>query len=347
MLDRTFSIKLRKTIVFAIIFTILFAMFFTTLKYTLPFVLGFIIALSTRSVNNFLQEKMKISSGFSSIITTTIVFLIVGLLITLAVSKITTEVILLLSKIPSIDKLTIYIDVIVKKIMEIIGQIDPVVLTKIYEYLQIVMTGLLNFTIVLLNTVLSAALKLPNVLLIMVITFIASYLFSKDLKILSKSFYSMFTSEGKTKMRTIVESGLSMTIGYIKAYSLVVFISFLQVLIGFIFLKIDFALIISILCALFDLLPIIGMIMIFLPLIAYQFIIGNTLTGILLIVLFVLVQVVRQIIEPKIVSQTLDLHPVLILAAIFIGIKVSGFTGMIYFISLMVGYKVLVKVNVI
>ena len=205
MLDRTFSIKLRKTIVFAIIFTILFAMFFTTLRYTLPFVLGFIIALSTRSVNNFLQEKMKISSGFSSIITTTIVFLIVGLLITLAVSKITTEVILLLSKIPSIDKLTIYIDIIVKKIMEIIGQIDPVVLTKIYEYLQIVMTGLLNFTIVLLNTVLSAALKLPNVLLIMVITFIASYLFSKDLKILSKSFYSMFTSEGKAKMRTIVE----------------------------------------------------------------------------------------------------------------------------------------------
>lgn len=347
MLDREFYGKLKKTGIFAAIFTIIFVLFFATLKYTLPFVLGFIIAITTRHINASIQKKLKVSSGLTAIFTTSIIFLLVGFLVTIAVSKITAEIIMLLNKIPSMNKITIYIDFLVKKIIEITGQIEPVVLTKIYEYLQEILSQLLNFTIVILNTLLSAAFQLPNVLLIMVITFIATYLFSKDLRFFSSSFYSMFTGDGKKKMRTIIESGIEMTIGYVKAYSIVVFISFLQVLVGFILLKVDFALILSILCAILDVLPIIGMIMVFIPLITYYFLIGETLTAILLIVLFILVQVVRQIIEPKIVSSTLDLHPVLILAAIFIGLRVHGFVGMIYFISLMVAYKVLVKVNVL
>lgn len=347
MLDKIYSNRLKKVGIFIVVFTILFALFFATLKYTLPFVLGFLIALSTRNVNSAIQKKLKISSGVTAIITTTIIFLLVGVLVTIAVSMITSEIILLLNKIPSIDKISLYIDFLVNKIIEITGQIEPTVLNKIYEYLQILLSQLLNFTIVVLNTVLSAALQLPNILLIMVITFIATYLFSKDFRAFSNSFYSIFTPEGKKKMRTIVESGISMTIGYVKAYALVVFISFLQVLVGFSLLNINFALILSLLCALLDLLPIIGMIMVFIPLIIYYFLVGKTVTAVLVIILFVLVQVFRQIIEPKIVSHTLELHPVLILAAIFIGLKVNGFVGMIYFISLMVAYKVLVKVNVI
>lgn len=347
MLDTAFYQKLKKTGIFILVFTLLFLLFFATLKYTLPFVLGFLIALATRNINYAIQKKLKISSGIAAIFTTSIIFLIVGFLVTIVVSKVAAEIILLLNKIPNMNKISIYIDFLVKKIIEITGQIDPTVLSKIYEYLQEILSQLLNFTKVILNTVLSAVFQLPNILLIMVITFIATYLFSKDLRAFSNRFYSIFTQDGKKKMRTIVESGISMTIGYGKAYSLVVFISFLQVLLGFILLNIDFALILSILCAILDVLPIIGMIIVFIPLIIYNFIIGRTITGVLLIVLFILVQVVRQIIEPKIVATTLDLHPVLILAAIFIGLRVHGFLGMIYFISLMVAYKVLVKVNVL
>ncbi|TJX14319.1 sporulation integral membrane protein YtvI [Tissierella creatinini] len=347
MLDSFYYKRFKKTGIFVAIFTLLFIIFVATLKYTLPFVLGFLIALFTRNFNAAIQKKLKISSGFTAIITTTAIFLTVGLLVIVAISKITTEIILILTKFPSIDKITIYIEFLVKKIIDITGQINPAVLEKVYEYLQQLLSQLWNFTIVILNTVLSVALQLPNLLLIMVITFIATYLFSKDFRTFRTGFYSIFTTDGKKKMQAIVESGISMAFGYVKAYSLVVFISFLQVLIGFSLLKVNFALILSILCALFDLLPIIGMIMIFVPLIIYYFIIDKTVAAILLIALFVLVQVVRQIIEPKIVSHTLELHPLLILGAIFIGLKVHGFLGIIYFISLMVTYKVLVKVNVL
>lgn len=347
MLDGLFVKKFKKICIFVVVFTILFILFFNTLKYTLPFVLGFLIAFSTKNFNSTLQRKLKVHAGVSSILTTTIVFAILSTAVTLLVYKATTESIILLSQIPSIEKISVYIDKLLREITSIIGQIEPVVVSRIYEYLQTLLAQIISYSIRLLNSILSIVISLPSVFLLAVITFIATYLFSKDLGLFRKSFYSIFSVEGKEKMQNIVESSIAMTLGYAKAYSIVVFITFVEVLIGLSVLGINYALILSILCAIFDLLPIIGMIMIFIPIVIYKFYIGENIIAIGLIVLFIIVTVVRQIIEPKIVSQTLDLHPVLILAAIFIGLKLSGVIGMIYFIALLVAYKVLRKVNVL
>ena len=347
MLDNIFLIKLKKIGIFVLVFTAIFILFFLTLRYTLPFVLGFTLALSTRKFNQFLQKRLKMSAGLSSIITTTIIFAILGVIITLAVFKATSETMLLLSKMPNMNSISKYIDMIIKEITEIIGQIDPLVVQKLYEYLQTILTQLLNILIRLLNTLLSYIISLPTLLLIAVITFLAAYLFSKDLKQFSNKFYSIFSKDGETKMRSIVQSSISMTIGYAKAYLLLVFITFVILFIGFILLDIDFAFILSLLCAILDILPVVGMIIIFIPLILYSLFAGNALQAILLTILFLFIQVARQAIQPKVLSQTLDIHPILILAAIFIGVSVRGVIGMLYFISLLVAYKVLVKVNVI
>lgn len=347
MLDNVFVTKIKKIGIFVLAFTLLFVLFFYSLKYTLPFVLGFLIALSTKRFNRFLQKKLKISAGVSSIVTTTIIFTILGIIVTLVIYKVTSESILLLSKIPSIDNMVVYIDKLIIKITEMVGQVDPLVVSKAYEYLETLGSQLLDVTIRVLNTILSAVISLPSVLLIAVITFIATFMFSKDFRLFSGNFYSIFSSEGKSKMKSIIEEGIAMIIGYAKAYSLVVFITFMEVLVGLSILRVDFAVILSILCAILDILPVIGIVLVFIPLVIYNFYIGKSMIAIGLIVLYLVVTVVRQIIEPKLVSQTLDIHPLMILAAIFIGLNLSGFIGMIYFIALMVAYKVLVKVKVI
>ena len=124
-------------------------------------------------------------------------------------------------------------------------------------------------------------------------------------------------------------------------------ITFIETLIGFLILGIDYALILSFLAAFMDVLPIIGVSVVYIPLAIYHFLIGNTFIGIGILVLLVLVTVVRQILEPKLISTTLDIHPILTLAAIFIGIKVYGFIGMIYLITLIIFYKILEKSQVL
>jgi sporulation integral membrane protein YtvI len=134
---------------------------------------------------------------------------------------------------------------------------------------------------------------------------------------------------------------------YAKTYSLVIFITFLETLVGFSLLNVKYALILSIVCAIFDVLPILGIGAIYLPLAAIFFIVKNYFMGIAIIVLYLIVTIIRQIIEPKFVSASLGLHPVAVLAAIFIGIRAYGFIGMVYLIFIMVFYKILRNVDVL
>lgn len=345
MFDSIFLGKLKKGIIFGVIFTLLYILFIKTLEYTIPFVIGFIIAMSTRSINKWIQKRFKISQGISSLIVTTLVFTMSIALLILVMYKITIEVALLLSNLPSLYTISFQLDKFLAWATDIIGQIDPGVVSRIYEQLESILANVLTIVGILANRMLARIIKLPGLLLITVISFMSAYFLSKDYGKFSDKFYSVFSDKGKGKMRTVVESGISMTIGYIKAYSIVMFITFMQIFIGFLFLKIDYALILSVLCAVLDLLPVVGVIMVFIPLVVYKFIIGETIAAVMLIILFFLVQIVRQTIEPKIVSQTLDLHPLLTLAAIFIGIKLSGVTGVIYFLSLVLGYKILLSIE--
>ena len=93
--------------------------------------------------------------------------------------------------------------------------------------------------------------------------------------------------------------------------------------------------------------PILGMAIIYIPLALFNLIQGNYFTGIAILILWVVVMIARQIIEPKIMSTTLGLNPLAVLAAIFIGIEAGGFLGMIFFMFLVVFYTVLDELKVI
>jgi len=64
------------------------------------------------------------------------------------------------------------------------------------------------------------------------------------------------------------------------------------------------------------------------------------------IILYILAVIIRQVIEPKIVSSSLGIYPLAIIIAIFIGLKAYGFIGMIFTVFLVVFYTVLQKVGV-
>jgi predicted PurR-regulated permease PerM len=74
---------------------------------------------------------------------------------------------------------------------------------------------------------------------------------------------------------------------------------------------------------------------------------NNYFAGIGLLILYALVFVVRQVAEPRIVSSSLGLHPVSVLAAIFIGLKANGIAGMFFCMFLVVFYNIFKKVNII
>ncbi|ALX48342.1 sporulation integral membrane protein YtvI [Lentibacillus amyloliquefaciens] len=115
--------------------------------------------------------------------------------------------------------------------------------------------------------------------------------------------------------------------GYIRAQSVLIVITSLTILIGLLIFQVEYALTISLLAALADLLPFFGTGIIFVPWILYLFLTGDYVLTIAITVLYMIVVIQRQLLEPKIVSGNVGVNPLFALLALFIGFQIWGAIG--------------------
>ncbi|MBA2906511.1 AI-2E family transporter [Clostridium saccharobutylicum] len=110
---------------------------------------------------------------------------------------------------------------------------------------------------------------------------------------------------------------------------ILVLISTLEIIIGFIILNIPNSFMLGVFCGILDILPYVGTIIVFIPIIIYNIIMKNYLIAFGLICLYILVEVIREILEAKFLGEKLDIHPLVILLSIYIGVKIFGILGIL------------------
>ena len=121
--------------------------------------------------------------------------------------------------------------------------------------------------------------------------------------------------------------------GYLKAQAILVLISFIISLIGlytlyFMGMNVGFPLIIALGIAFVDALPILGSGTIMIPWGIIASLNGDLNLGIAIVVLWIIMSLIRQFIEPKIVSGNIGIHPIFTIVAMYTGFKFMGVTGM-------------------
>ena len=175
----------------------------------------------------------------------------------------------------------------------------------------------------------SLAASLPRVLLFVVITLIATLYFSLDLERINAAVLSVVPrSWGRALVR--FKDGMLSAVGrYLRSYLLLFLITFGTVLVGLTLLGVRYALLTSLLTAFLDLLPVIGIGAVLLPMAAVKLAMGETLTGVGLIVLFLLATLVRELAEPRILGKSLGLHPLAALIVLYVGYSLFGLSGIL------------------
>ncbi len=120
----------------------------------------------------------------------------------------------------------------------------------------------------------------------------------------------------------------------IKSYSTIIFITFCEVAIGLNVLALfdiytnGYIIAIALCTAVLDILPVLGTGTILIPWAVYNLFSGNTALAIGLVVLYAVITVVRQIIEPKLVAMNVGIHPILTLFGMYVGLQLFGVIGM-------------------
>ncbi|WP_343769622.1 AI-2E family transporter [Clostridium malenominatum] len=115
----------------------------------------------------------------------------------------------------------------------------------------------------------------------------------------------------------------------IKIQCIIVIILTLETIIGFKILNIDNYMVLGLLCGVLDLMPYVGTILIFLPLILHMIWIRNYIIAFGLICLYILLLINRQIIETKLMSNKLKIHPLYLFLAVYLGFRIFGTIGII------------------
>ena len=116
---------------------------------------------------------------------------------------------------------------------------------------------------------------------------------------------------------------------YLRAYLLLALFVFFVLLCGFLVLRVPYAVLLAALLAILDFLPLVGVGAALIPWGIVELLRGNTFLGVGLLILYAAVLVLRQLAEPKIIGRHFGLHPLVALAATYIGLRLFGFWGLL------------------
>ena len=173
------------------------------------------------------------------------------------------------------------------------------------------------------------ALGTPKFFISLIFCIVSTVFLSMDYPNITYFFLGQFPEKSQ---QTILEAKnyLLKTIGgMLKSYGLIMFITFCELNIGLRIIGVEDASVLSLIIAIFDILPALGTGGIMIPWVVIELVQGNVMLGVKLLLLYAFITVVRNILEPKIVGESIGLHPVLLLISIYVGGTILGPMGII------------------
>ncbi len=323
------------------VFLLGFVAFKILFSYCLPFVLAFIIAFSVQAPATKLSKKIPLKKPVLSGMLSAIVFLVaVGIVVLILSCVIKNSDSLLKGFAKLFRNFSDMLSFLREKISLSIGKSNPEI-SKVIDSMTVDFSDNIGEKLSSLVTRLAGGLitHLPNFIFSFIIALVAAFYIAKDFEILKKFYFNFFGEGVFSKTVKIKNIFTENVLKIAKGYLILLSITFFELFFGFLVLGIDDALLLSGIIALVDLLPVFGTGTVLLPWGILKLIMGQSI-GAGIIVLYVIITVVRNFLEPKIIGKQIGINPLFTLFAMFLGLKLLGFIGLILF---PIGLIVLIK----
>ena len=197
------------------------------------------------------------------------------------------------------------------------------------DALRAITNGIVSLSGDLAGWITQVSLSLPNFFITVSFAILASMFIAWDYDEITGFMKRQLSDNTLRMFHTATDSFKSSIKDYVKAYVLIAFITFIELSIGFTVIGMDNAIGVAAGIAIFDMIPVFGTGGIMVPWILIELINADFTLAIQLAVIYGIVTLVRNVIEPKIVGKKLGLNSVLALFVMFVGLKLFGFLGMI------------------
>lgn len=314
----------------AIIFATYFG--FKLILIWLPFILAWLISSLLAPSVDWLVKKTKFNR---SLVTFIILVIFIGLFLaffTVIGYLITQQVENILERFPEIEA---WFKAGNFSLNENLSKLISLLPASFREGLQENVPDILSHVNMSLSTILASLIGIvaivPNLLVGIIVMFVASFFMTKDKQML-RALKGRFFEKNifKHKLLVILKEDVWLVfLGYVKAQVILMTITFTEVSIGLVILKIPYAVLIALGIGLLDALPVFGTGAVFIPWAIVLIFYKNYSLAAGIFILYLVATLTRQSLEPKIISTQIGIHPLITLTVIYTGIKVFGVLGII------------------
>ena len=324
--------KLYFIVYIALILLVVFIVFKLGI-FLFPFTIALFFSILARPLTRFLQNKLKLSKKIATIISIVTFLLIFFGIIGWCSLKLVSEIYKLSQNLNSYS--------------EMIQKLWTDSMAKIYSYLgnfpsgftkQIndAINGFISSGSAKLGTFIKGLINfitsIPTLILYICITILATFFISLDRDKIISFLEQQFPKSWLDKLFNIKTDMFTVLGSYIKAQIILMTICFFELLVclnllSFLHFNVAYPLLMSIIICAIDALPILGAGTILIPWAVISFALGDIKLGIALIMIYLIVLSVRQMLEPKLVSQNLGVHPLITLISMYSGFKIFGVIG--------------------
>ncbi len=333
--------KRRDFVINTVYFLICIGLGYIALKYLFsflaPFLIGFLVAFILQRGINFVSGKLRIPKKIVAIIFVVLFYTIIGLLLFLVGFGLFAGLKDLIERLPQIY--TNDIEPIIKSGFDTIENFMvryDLTFLQIIEDLHVSLSQSIgkivsDVSAKMISAITTMVTFVPGIFLAIILAVISSVFFVVDYNNITQFIVNQLPERyinGLVKLKNFAgKTGLK----YIKAYILLMLITFSELAVGLSILQVERALTIAALVAFIDFLPVFGTGLVIIPWSILAFIKGDITMGIGLAVLYVIIAIVRNTLEPRLIGKQIGVHPLVMLISMYIGARTLGFIGLLFF----------------
>ena len=324
------NIAFAAVIVFIVYFLLKFAA-----AYLFPFFIGVALAALTQKPASILAKRLNVKSGILAALMVLLIFVLMVAAVFIILSRfysfLTGSFLSLKDFLPHLSQM---LSGISQKITDFFDGIN-IELFAVTRDTSVLSTFLENAIGTLIESLGSFATRvvagLPSMLFSLSVTVVASCYIAKDYEKIKKYIKEIIPERFVNRYIELRQVALDGVLKMGKGYLVMFLITFFVLALGFLILGRKNFLMLALAVSVVDILPVLGTGTVLLPWAVIELIFGRTLPSVGLILIYLSVTVLRHVLEPKIIGKQTGLHPLLCLAAMFVGLKSVGFWGLIVF----------------
>ena len=318
---------------------IIAALVFAAWKYLLPamtpFIIGFVIASIVQLPLGHLGIEKPTHRKVAVVILCLIFYALLVFLMVFFSVKVISEIGNFAAAVPDLvnDNLYPFIYMIGDEIEALLEPIDMNLAQIVNEVEKSLASTLAKYATEFsgwaVRTIASGAISIPGLLIKIIITVVSSFYIALDHPSVLRFLKRLIPVGQRDFVVQAVGYARTAVLAYIKSYSIMFCLTFLELWIGLLILKVPYTAGLAFGIAVFDLMPILGVGGILLPWGFVALVMGKLPMGIGVIVLYLIIAAVRNAVEPRIVGKHIGLHPLATLGAMVVGLRLAGLVGML------------------